>query len=107
MKTNIQAWEEKCGRCGRCCFEKIEFEGEIYYTDTPCEWLDLETRLCAVYANRQKVRPGCVKLTRRVIARGLLPADCPYVAGISDYPAPHLWPDITLMEKEEQGRSAK
>lgn len=83
--------EELCRRCGRCCYEKIEFKGEVYYTSTPCEWLDLQSRLCAVYPNRQKVRPGCVKLTPRVIAKGILPADCPYVADICGYRAPHLW----------------
>ncbi len=91
--------EELCCRCGRCCYEKIEFNGEVYYTPTPCEWLDLRSRLCTVYPDRQKVRPGCVKLTRRVIAKGILPADCPYVAGIVSYRAPHLWQE----EEETKG----
>lgn len=86
-------WEAICRRCGRCCFEKIEFEGEIHYTDTPCEMLDLETRRCRVYAERVQRRPGCVQLTPRLVRRGLLPADCPYVAGIAGYRAPRLWPE--------------
>lgn len=84
-------WEERCRRCGRCCYEKLEYRGEIYYTGTPCEWLDTATRLCAVYPDRHKVRPGCLPLTPFTVARGILPADCPYVQGLPDYRPPHLF----------------
>jgi uncharacterized cysteine cluster protein YcgN (CxxCxxCC family) len=83
-------WESRCLRCGRCCYEKIEFEGEVYYTDIPCEKLDLKTRLCTVYADRERARPGCVALTPEIVRKGFLPADCPYVADLEDYRAPHL-----------------
>ena len=32
-KEDHDAWEALCRRCGRCCFEKIECDGEVYYTD--------------------------------------------------------------------------
>lgn len=89
-KVASAEWEARCRRCGRCCYEKVEFDGEVFYTDTPCENLDPVTRLCAVYPARSRLRPGCVSLTPRIIARGVLPADCPYVQGIENYPAPHL-----------------
>lgn len=73
-------WEALCRRCGRCCYEKIDFEGEIYYTDDPCEYLDPTTRLCTIYPDRCRLRPGCVKLTPQLVREGLLPEDCPYVA---------------------------
>jgi uncharacterized protein len=88
--TNTVDWESRCRRCGRCCYEKIEYEGELYYTDIPCEKLDLNTRLCTVYENRETERPGCVALTPEIVRKGILPADCPYVADLEDYPAPHL-----------------
>jgi uncharacterized cysteine cluster protein YcgN (CxxCxxCC family) len=88
--ARTRSWEARCRRCGRCCYEKIEFEGEVYYTDIPCEMLDPQTRLCRVYAARQTVRPGCVPLTPRLVRRGLLPPDCPYVADLADYRPPHL-----------------
>jgi hypothetical protein len=81
-------WESICSKCGRCCYEKIDFEGRIYYTELPCEHLDLESRLCRVYAERDIQRPGCVRLTQKRISKGFLPADCPYVAAIKNYPAP-------------------
>lgn len=85
-----RSWEERCRRCGRCCYEKVLFEGDVYYTEDPCEHLDPDTRLCTVYPERHRVREGCVPLTPKTIAQGVLPADCPYVEGIDDYPAPHL-----------------
>jgi len=89
--TGSDGWERKCRRCARCCYEKIEFEGEIYYTDTPCEKLDLRTRLCTVYADRVRLRPGCVVLTPDLARRGFLPPDCPYVAQLEGYLPPHPW----------------
>jgi len=89
--TSEKDWEARCRRCGRCCYEKIEFEGHIYYTDTPCEKLDLESRCCTVYADREMLRPGCVQLTPEIVGRGFLPADCPYVAGIENYRPPVLY----------------
>lgn len=85
------AWEERCRRCGRCCYEKIEFGGEVFYTDIPCEFLDPQTRLCTVYPSRHRRRPGCAPLTEAHLRRGILPADCPYVADIPDYKAPRMW----------------
>lgn len=82
-------WEAKCQCCARCCYEKIEFEGEIYYTDIPCEKLDLDTRRCTVYADRSIRRPGCVRLTPALVTQGFLPADCPYVANLPNYVAPN------------------
>jgi len=86
-----RSWEAKCRRCGRCCYEKVEFEGTVYYTDQPCEYLDLATRLCTVYPRRHERRPDCAPLTPRLLRQGLLPADCPYVATIPGYCGPQLW----------------
>jgi uncharacterized cysteine cluster protein YcgN (CxxCxxCC family) len=87
---NKKDWDAICSRCARCCYEKIDFEGDIYYTDVPCEFLDLETNLCCVYTERESKRPGCVHLTQENIKKGFLPEDCPYVVDIEDYPAPSL-----------------
>jgi len=87
------SWENRCRRCGRCCYEKIDFAGEIYFTDQPCEFLDPVTRLCRVYEIRHSAKPDCSPLTPRQVSRGLLPKDCPYVAGVEDYKEPQLWED--------------
>ena len=84
-------WEARCRRCGRCCYEKIDYNGRIHYTDEPCEMLDPKTLLCTVYDNRHLQRPGCKALTPEVLQRGIMPADCPYVTDIEDYPPPLLF----------------
>jgi hypothetical protein len=38
-------------------------------------------------------------LNSRLVRQGILPADCPYVQGIKDYPAPHMWDEE---ESEDQ-----
>ncbi|ALC16500.1 hypothetical protein DSOUD_1722 [Desulfuromonas soudanensis] len=91
--NDTRHWEDLCRRCGRCCYEKLDYEGEIHYTDTPCRCLDLQTRLCTVYPERHSARPGCTPITPENAARGILPADCPYVAGIPGYRPPRLWDD--------------
>ncbi len=100
MTVEDAQWEARCRRCGRCCFEKIDYQGVIYYTDTPCEKLDPRTRLCTVYPDRAQARPGCTPLTPEIVKLGVLPADCPYVAGLSDYKAPKLFGEDELPDSE-------
>ena len=90
LDNDPDKWESTCNRCARCCYEKIDFEGKIYYTEEPCKFLDPKTKLCRVYEDRDVKRPGCVRLTLENVAKGFLPADCPYVADIEGYPAPSL-----------------
>ncbi|MDH4025680.1 MAG: hypothetical protein OEU57_09715 [Desulfuromonadales bacterium] len=93
LQNDSEKWESICCRCGRCCYEKVDFEGRIYYTELPCEFLDTETNLCRVYTERDVKRPGCVRLTDEILPKGIMPADCPYVSDIDNYPAPTLLDD--------------
>jgi uncharacterized cysteine cluster protein YcgN (CxxCxxCC family) len=68
----------------------------IIYTDIPCPYLDPETKLCRVYARRHEVNPGCLSVEEG-IARGVFPADCPYVAGLPDYRPPIEHPSPELL----------
>jgi uncharacterized cysteine cluster protein YcgN (CxxCxxCC family) len=71
MKKDLhdeQAWESICEQCGLCCFEKIEAEsGAIFFTQTPCRYLDVETRQCKIYDRRFAINPECVKLTPELV----------------------------------------
>lgn len=87
---NRDEWDAICERCARCCYEKVDFEGKVYYTKIPCQHLDLKTRQCKVYGQREQVRKGCIMLTPELLGKGFLPADCPYVRDIENYPAPLL-----------------
>lgn len=63
-----ERWEGLCEQCGLCCFEKIEDEeGRIFFTSTPCRYLDISTRRCRIYKKRFKVNPECVELTPELV----------------------------------------
>lgn len=83
-------WEAVCQRCARCCYEKIDYRGRIYYTNQPCQHLDPVTNLCNVYLQRDNCHSDCARLTPELVAAGILPEDCPYVYGQDNYPAPKL-----------------
>jgi uncharacterized protein len=77
---NDSEWEQICTRCGLCCFEKIENEkGAIFFTRTPCRYLDIITRECRIYENRFAINPECVKLTPALLREiRWLHDDCGY-----------------------------
>ena len=77
--VKLEVWEGICERCGRCCYEKYDYRGKIYYTDTPCQYLDTTTNLCRIYRQRSKLHPECAQLTPELVKAGILPSDCPYV----------------------------
>ncbi len=79
--------EERCRRCGRCCHEKFALEGVIILSDIPCQYLDPQTNLCRIYADRLRINPRCQSAEESFRAGGL-PADCPYVADCPDYVPP-------------------
>jgi uncharacterized protein len=63
-----EQWEGLCQQCGLCCFEKIEDEeGRIFFTSTPCRYLDISTRRCRIYQKRFKINPECVELTPELV----------------------------------------
>ena len=80
MENADAPWESLCRKCGLCCFEKIEMGGgSIYYTSTPCRYLDIVSRECTIYERRFEIYPECVKLTPELVRelRWLHP-DCGY-----------------------------
>lgn len=62
------AWESLCEQCGLCCFEKIEDEtGTVFFTSTPCRYLDVSTRQCVIYDRRFEINPECIELTEELV----------------------------------------
>lgn len=74
------SWEMLCKRCGLCCFEKIEDEhGTIFFTSTPCRYLDVVTRECRIYPRRFEIYPQCIQLTETLVRElSWLHDDCGY-----------------------------
>ena len=73
-------WEERCRRCGGCCFEKsIDSNGRIRTTTVPCRFLDIHERTCRVYDQRHQREEDCIKLTpENVGSLDWLPTTCAY-----------------------------
>ncbi len=82
-----EAKEAMCRRCGRCCYKKIIVGATVFYTPYPCKWLDVTSKLCTVYRRRHEENPACLPI-EDAAEKGVLPADCPYVADIEDYVPP-------------------
>lgn len=78
--NDLPLWESKCRQCGFCCFEKYENDnGTIFYSQTPCRYLDVVTRQCKVYERRFEINPDCIKLTPELVSKlKWLHPDCGY-----------------------------
>ena len=76
-----EEWESLCDRCGRCCLNKLEMpDGEIFFTDLACSYLDRGTCTCRDYPNRLENVPDCVSLdpSASVYSYSWLPSTCAY-----------------------------
>jgi uncharacterized cysteine cluster protein YcgN (CxxCxxCC family) len=74
-------WESLCDGCGRCCLNKLEYEGtgEFAFTDVGCELLDGYSCRCRDYKNRNARVENCDRLTADNIAKlNWLPSTCAY-----------------------------
>lgn len=89
-------WDSRCKQCGSCCFEKIEDErGNIFYMQSACRYLDVDSRQCKIFERRFEINPSCVKLTPELVSTlRWLPPDCGYHDN-----------DVKTPEKTKKGRS--
>ncbi|MDD2734165.1 MAG: hypothetical protein PHF56_09505 [Desulfuromonadaceae bacterium] len=73
-------WDSYCKQCGSCCFEKIEDErGNIFYMQSACRFLDVDSRRCKIFERRFEINPSCIKLTPELVPTlHWLPRDCGY-----------------------------
>ena len=78
-EMNREEWESICDGCGKCCLHKFIDDDEaqeaaptdvikdgeqIHYTNIVCGLLNTKTCTCTRYAERTKLVPDCVKLTK-------------------------------------------
>lgn len=92
-------WEALCDGCGQCCLIKLEDEddGSIAYTRVACRLFNPETCRCRDYARRQRVIPGCVRLTAESLreAARWMPRTCAYRLLAEGQPLPDWHPLLT------------
>jgi len=93
-EMNREEWESLCDGCALCCLHKIQDEDteEVFYTDTACRLLDMDTCRCNDYTNRaRKVAECLVLVADRPGEFKWLPASCAYrrLANGGDLPEWH------------------
>lgn len=97
-QMNAAEWDALCDGCALCCINKIEDvdDGQLYYTNTACELLDLDTCRCSDYANRAKKVATCLQLTVDNVERyDWLPKSCAYRRLANGKPLPDWHPLLT------------
>ncbi|MEQ5808398.1 YcgN family cysteine cluster protein [Alteromonas sp. NFXS44] len=93
-EMTVAEWESLCDGCAKCCLHKfIEDDDaeeaaptdtlnqgeEIHYTNIACSLLNTKTCGCTRYAERTKLVPDCVKLTKENLKDiFFMPPSCSY-----------------------------
>lgn len=89
-------WESLCDGCGKCCLHKLEDEddGQVYYTDVACRYLDCRSGQCKDYVKRLQNVPACLNLTPQNLPEysHWLPATCAYRLLAQGDSLPHWHP---------------
>jgi uncharacterized cysteine cluster protein YcgN (CxxCxxCC family) len=80
FSPDAAGWDKLCKKCGSCCFEKIEDQrGNIFYMQSACRFLDIDSRRCKIFARRFEINPSCVQLTPELVeSLRWLPRGCGY-----------------------------
>jgi hypothetical protein len=90
-----EEWESLCDGCARCCLVKLEDEdsGELCYTSVVCRYLDIGQCRCSVYAERTRLVPDCLQVTRENVTQLYwMPQSCAYRLLAEGKPLPEWHP---------------
>lgn len=90
-------WELLCDGCGKCCLNKLEIKGKIKFTNTHCRFLNCQSCLCKIYANRFQVVPDCRDIDLAAVREKprWLPKTCAYWLLDNGYELPEWHPLLT------------
>lgn len=93
-----EEWESLCDGCALCCLQKLEDEedGEVYYTDIVCRYLNENRCQCTVYEKRHELVPECIWLKPSDLEHiDWLPKTCAYRLVYEGKPLPDWHPLIS------------
>lgn len=90
-------WEALCDGCGKCCLNKIEIKGKVYFTNAHCRFLDCKSCLCKIYEHRFKIVHDCRDINLEAVREKprWLPKTCAYWLLDNGYELPKWHPLIT------------
>ena len=96
-EMNSTEWELLCDGCGKCCLNKLEIHGKIYYTNVRCRFLDSQSCLCRIYPHRFEKVPDCRNIDLKAIRERprWLPKTCTYWLLDNGYDLPSWHPLIS------------
>ena len=92
-----QEWELLCDGCGKCCLNKLDINGKIYFTCVKCRFLDSKSCLCRIYENRFSKVPDCRSVNLAAIKERprWLPKTCAYWLLENGQPLPEWHPLVS------------
>ncbi len=90
-------WELLCDGCGKCCLNKLEIKGKIYFTNTYCRFLNTKSCLCKIYTHRFQKVNDCRDINTSTIREKprWLPKTCAYILLDEGRPLPAWHPLIS------------
>ena len=96
-EMNQTEWELLCDGCGKCCLNKLECKGKIYFTNVHCRFLNPKNCLCRIYQNRFEAVKDCRNIDLKAIRESprWLPKTCAYWLLDNGYDLPSWHPLIT------------
>jgi len=100
-EMNKTEWELLCDGCGKCCLNKLDIDGEIFFTCVSCRFLDAKSCLCRIYENRFEKVPGCRNMTLNTVRETprWLPKTCAYWLLDNGYDLP-AWHPLVSGDKD-------
>ena len=96
-QMNPKEWELLCDGCGKCCLNKLEIKGKIYFTNVHCRFFNPKNCLCKIYNHRFEAMPDCRDIDIKTIREKprWLPKTCAYYLLDNGFDLPPWHPLIT------------